>query len=230
MLCAEQLTKKYRTGEGVFNLNFKVSNGKIVGLVGTSGSGKTTLMRCLAGLLEPDEGRVLLDGSHPNTSEGRKKIAYLPEQADLIPDLTVVEQLHFKAMAFGHKGPSLERIVQEAIKAVNLGAYAEQLCGQLSAGQRRRVWLAWAVLQQAELYLLDDPTSGLDRKTQKWLKQWLDEQRLAGNSIVVATQHIHWIEDIADYCLVLEQGKIVKRKKRPNKLIVLDEKLLNRQD
>jgi heme exporter protein A len=161
-------------------LSFGVAAGEALLLLGPNGSGKSTLLRLLAGLKRPDAGQVLWQGEDAlaDLSAHARRVAYLGHQDAVKPGLSVAENLLFAAAG---------RAVLPALEALGLAALAELPARMLSAGQKRRLALARLALSPAPLWLLDEPTLGLDRASLGRLGALLARHRDAGGMVVAAT-------------------------------------------
>ncbi len=184
MLAAESVAV-FRGERLVFrDISFQVPDGTALVLAGPNGSGKSTLLRLLAGLVRPAAGRVLWNGDDAlsdRAGHGRL-VAYLGHQDAVKPGLTVQENLRFAAAVSG-------RPVAAALSAVGLDALADLPARMLSAGQKRRLALSRLVLSAAPLWLLDEPTLGLDSGSIDRFGLLLAAHR-AGGGIVVAATHV----------------------------------------
>ena len=182
MLVAEDLAV-FRGERLVFrDVGFRLSIGGALVLAGPNGSGKSTLLRLLAGLIRPAAGRVTWDGADALTdlaAHGRR-VAYLGHQDAVKPGLTVTENLHFAAAVS-------RRPIADALAAVGLAALADLPAKMLSAGQKRRLAIARLLLAAAPLWLLDEPTLGLDTASIDRFGQLLAAHRAAGGMVVAAT-------------------------------------------
>ncbi|WP_017471325.1 ABC transporter ATP-binding protein [Amphibacillus jilinensis] len=207
MLEVAGLTKAYRQGEGIFNIDFQAAPGTIVGIIGANGAGKTTLLRCIVGLLKQDAGVIDIAGNRPGTEAAKCLTAFVPDHPHLFPSLTVAEHILFKAKAFGVPRDKLEESVGQALEVVGLSAYADRTSGSLSKGQKQKVMLASAYQHQAQLFVLDEPTNGLDIPSRQWLAKWLVDQKAKGKTILVSSHSLDFIKDVADSCLMLHKGK-----------------------
>ncbi|WP_067842733.1 ABC transporter ATP-binding protein [Amphibacillus sediminis] len=205
MLEVKNVTKTYQQGEGIFDLSFQVRPGTIMGVVGANGAGKTTLFRCIAGLFQPNSGMISIEGEHPGTEAAKHLTAYVPDQAYLFPSLTIAEHIQFKAKAFGLSS-EIEESVRKALATVELTELADRTSGSLSKGQKQRVMLAAAYLHQAKLYILDEPTNGLDIPSKQWLAEWLLTQKAQNKILLVSSHSLDFIKDVADQCLLIEKG------------------------
>jgi heme exporter protein A len=166
------------------DFSFAVPAGGALVLTGPNGSGKSTLLRLLAGLVRPAAGRVLWDGADAlaDLAGHGRRVAYLGHQDAVKPGLTVAENVRFAASVSG-------RSIGAALAAVRLEALAELPARMLSAGQKRRLALSRLVLSSAPLWLLDEPTLGLDTGSIERFGELLAGHR-AGGGLVVAATHV----------------------------------------
>ncbi|MED0702379.1 ABC transporter ATP-binding protein [Aeribacillus composti] len=204
------LKKKYRNGDGVEDITFSVHSGEIVALLGPNGAGKTTTIRCLAGLYTPDDGTIKIAGHSPGTVEAQQSASLIPDHPYLYPTLTVAEHLQFRARAFKVEKKDLQKKVYEALKEVNIESLADRLSGQLSRGQKQRVILAGAIIQNASIYILDEPTIGLDISSKQWLANWLVRKSKHHSAILISTHSLEFVLETANRVLLIREGRIVK--------------------
>jgi heme exporter protein A len=164
------------------DFSFAVARGGALVLAGPNGSGKSTLLRLLAGLVRPAAGRVLWDGADAfsDLAGHGSRVAYLGHQDAVKPGLTVTENLRFAAAVSG-------RSVLTALQAVGLESLADLPARMLSAGQKRRLALSRLVLSTAPLWLLDEPTLGLDTRSIERFGRLLAAHRGDGGMVVTAT-------------------------------------------
>ncbi len=212
MIEVEGLTKRYGSLTAVANLSFQIGPGQIVGLLGPNGAGKTTTLRIITGDLSPTSGEVRVAGHEIRTErrEAQKKIGYLPENPPLYPELTVEESLRFAAGLRGHHSFSLEEVLVRS----GLQEVRKRLIGNLSKGFRQRVGLAQAILHQPEVWILDEPTIGLDPKQIVETRELI--RSLSHGKVVLLSSHI--LQEIANLCdrvLIIHQGQIVADRLTP---------------
>jgi heme exporter protein A len=164
------------------DFSFTVARGGALVLAGPNGSGKSTLLRLLAGLVRPAAGLVLWDGADAfaDLATHGSRVAYLGHQDAVKPGLTVVENLRFAAAVSG-------RSILAALEAVGLESLADLPARMLSAGQKRRLALSRLALSAAPLWLLDEPTLGLDTRSIDRFGRLLATHRGAGGMVVTAT-------------------------------------------
>lgn len=210
ILQVSDLTKKYANGEGVERLSFFVHKGEIVALLGPNGAGKTTTIRCIAGLYEPDRGEIRIGGFRPGSTNAQQMIALIPDHPYLYPTLTVAEHVQFRARAFNVPKNRLKEKVLSALAEVNMDGMADRICGQLSRGQKQRVLLAGAIVRHASLYILDEPTVGLDIPSKQWLAEWLAAQANRQGAALVSTHSLEFVLETAHRVLLIRDGCLVR--------------------
>jgi ABC-type Mn2+/Zn2+ transport system ATPase subunit len=181
-------------------------------LIGPNGAGKSTLLKALAGILPPTHGAVFLDGEPLRRPSPR--IAYVPQRSDV--DWTFpISVLDVAAMGRGLRAsrflPLPERDRRDALAAldeVGMRRYAAVQIGALSGGQQQRVFIARALLQPADVFLLDEPFSGVDAPTQSLVVEILKELCEAGRTVIFATHDLALAADVADRCVLLRRKVI----------------------
>jgi ABC-2 type transport system ATP-binding protein len=181
-----------------------VIGGGVTGLLGPSGCGKSTLMRALAGVQRLRSGTVTVFGEEAGSAPLRDRIGYVTQAASVYDDLTVHENLVFFARVLGAERGEVAR----AIETVDLGGSRDQVVGRLSGGQRSRVSLAVALMNDPDLLLLDEPTVGLDPVLRRDL--WALFHRLAdAGTAVFVSSHVMDEADRCDRLLLMREGRII---------------------
>jgi heme exporter protein A len=176
-----------RSDRAVFaGLGFEVGAGELVVLRGPNGSGKTSLLRMIAGLIEPAAGRLTLEGGPPETSLAQQ-CHFIAHQDALKPALTARENLGFWSEFLGGGDPRSRAGLAAGLAAFDLTAIAGLQAGLLSAGQKRRLALSRLALVSRPLWLLDEPTVGLDSASQTRLAALMTAHLAGGNLMIVAT-------------------------------------------
>lgn len=209
MINVTGLTKSYGPVEALRGVSFSVADGEIVGLLGPNGAGKTTIIKIITGYLQPDAGEVYVNGLDvlTHTRQVQAQIGYLPETAPLYPELSV--QGYLKMMADLRQIPESEQKarIAEAVRAVGLQEHLTRPIGQLSKGFRQRVGLAQAILHRPKLFILDEPTIGLDPKQIVEVRSLI--RRLAEESTVLFSTHIlSEVEALCDRAIILINGLV----------------------
>jgi ABC-2 type transport system ATP-binding protein len=215
MLHIKNLVKRFPNGDGINNISFSVDFGDIVGLLGANGAGKTTTLRCIAGLLLPDTGEIRVNSYYPGSVKAQKSTAFIPDTPFLYPALTVAEHLQFKAKAFGVSKANLKEKVYSALREVNLEEFADRLSGNLSKGQKQRVMLAAAILQEADLIIFDEPTVGLDIPSKQWLALWIKKTASNNRSILISSHSLDFVSEVSNRVILIENGEIRSSKEVP---------------
>jgi len=172
--------------------------GAVTAVVGGDGAGKTTLLRCLAGALAPQAGAV--------TGPGRTATGYFPAGSGTYPDLTVAENLAFRAAAYRVRGAAMTRRADELVELAGLTAARDRLAGQLSGGMRQKLGVIAAMLHRPDLLVLDEPSTGVDPVSRSGL-WWLIARAAAdGAAVVLATTYLDDAQR-ASSVLVLDEGR-----------------------
>jgi ABC-2 type transport system ATP-binding protein len=186
------------------DLNFKVSKGSITGLIGPSGSGKTTLMRAIVGVQDTSEGSLTVLEQKAGSRKLRRSIGYVTQSPAVYTDLTIFQNLLYFGALVNAKRVQIEKV----IKQVQLQDQREQLVESLSGGQKARVSLAIALLGDPDLYVLDEPTVGLDPVLRNELWDMFKEMAKDGKTLLVSSH----VMDEAERCknlILLRDGKIL---------------------
>ena len=191
------------------DINLDFQSGETISLVGPNGAGKSTLLRCLDGILAPTHGEVFLDGQPIRRPSSR--VAYVPQRSDVdwkFPISVLDVALMGRALRSSRLLPVPDRNREDALAAlaqVRMRRFAPVQIGALSGGHQQRVFIARALLQEADVYLLDEPFSGVDAPTQALVLRVLDDLRRNGKTIVFATHDLVMAERSADVCVLLNR-------------------------
>src|SRR6187401_1450228 len=211
-LAVSDLTVSYNRIPALHHLGFEVHCGQCVGLLGPNGAGKSTLLKALAGLLPRETGLITFHGHE--VSGATQDFAYLPQREAIDWDFPttvrgLVEMGRYLRTGWWHGfGREDEKAVDEAIAAMQLGPLARRQITALSGGQQQRAFLARALAQQAHVFLLDEPFTGLDKPTQDNLKQLLRELRDQGKLIIASHHDLVSVPEIFDQVLLLN-GELI---------------------
>jgi len=208
MIEAENLTRYYGPTRAVYNINFHVDKGEIVGFLGPNGAGKTTTMRMLTSFLPPSDGTARVAGFDVfyDSLEVRRRVGYMPETVPLYPEMTVWAYLDY--MAALRRLPDRGQAVDRALEACGIGDHADTAIGKLSKGYRQRVGLAQAILHEPEVLILDEPTIGLDPRQVTEVRALIRE--IGREHTVILSSHI--LPEVSQTCgrvLIINKGEIV---------------------
>jgi len=203
------LGKVYGEVRAVTDLGFDVREGEIVGLVGPNGAGKTSTLRCLSGILPPNEGRILVSG-HSLRDEplaAKRLLAFLPDEPRLFEYLTAREHLAFVARLYGVGG--WEAKAAALLKELELEGKEDALPGELSRGMKQKLTIACAFLHDPKVILLDEPLTGLDPFGIRKVKQALRARAQAGAALLLSSHLLAIVEELCDRVLVIDGGRRV---------------------
>lgn len=206
------LVKIFGTVTAVGGISFTVPAGQTVALLGGNGAGKTTTISMLLGLLQPSAGAIRLFGEDLTTRRHYllPRMNFSSPYVELPHRLTIRQNLEVFARLYGLV--EREARLQAVIEDLELTALSGRRVGTLSAGQKTRVALAKAMLNQPELLLLDEPTASLDPDTADWVRGYLERyQARHGAAILLASHNMGEVERLADHVLMMRQGLIVDR-------------------
>ncbi|MCX8200646.1 MAG: metal ABC transporter ATP-binding protein [Candidatus Caldarchaeum sp.] len=205
-LRAENLTVVYERVVALEDVSFSVSHGSMTAVVGPNGAGKSSLLKAAVGLVKPFRGRVTVLGDTVEKARGR--IAYVPQREDVYWDypLTVwdvVAMGRFKAVGYLKAVGKNDEKVLKALERTGLTSLMDRKISELSGGQQQRVFLARAIAQEAELYLLDEPLKGIDAESEDKLLILLHELKQEGKTIVMSTHDLSSTFELFENILLL---------------------------
>lgn len=210
MLEVRGVSKGFTNERGIFDIDFDMKRGEIVGFLGPNGAGKTTTMRVITGYLSPTTGSVHVDGLSmaDQARKARRKIGYLPETPPLYPEMTVSSYLKFAADLRDVPIREQKSRISEAIDKLGLQGRERQIIRSLSKGYKQRLGLAQAIVHKPDLLILDEPTSGLDPKQIIEIRRLIQE--LGENHTVLLSTHIlPEVNAICNRVLIINGGRIV---------------------
>lgn len=206
---ASDLRKRFGELNAVDGLDLEVPAGSVFALLGPNGSGKTTTVRMLATLLRPDGGRALISGYDVVTQapQVRARISLTGQFAALDPNLTARENLILMARLRGHKRASATQITDALLERFDAKEFETRLIKQLSGGQKRRIDLAAGLIDQPELLVLDEPTTGLDPRSRQVVWATVRELVTEGITLVLTTQYLEEADALADNIVLIDHGR-----------------------
>ncbi len=211
-IIVESLSKRFEALVAVDRVSFRVGAGSMTALLGGNGAGKTTTLAMLLGLLLPSAGRITVLGQDMLRHRHRvlPRMNFASPYLDLPRRLSVRENLTVFAHLYGVRG--VRRRLAVLADELRIGALMGQATGQLSAGQKTRVGLAKALLNQPELLLLDEPTASLDPDTADWVRGYLEDyRRRTGATLLLASHNMAEVERMCDSVLMMKAGRIIDR-------------------
>ena len=203
------LVKVYKTTRAVDDLSFRIATGSITGLLGGNGAGKTTTIAMIMGLVLPTSGRIqVLGHAMPDQSNDvLGRMNFESPYVDMPMRLTVRQNLTIFGRLYAVE--NLPERIEQLAADLDLGDFLDRANGKLSAGQKTRVALAKALINQPELLLLDEPTASLDPDTADWIRRHLETYRKdRGATILLASHNMFEVERLCDRVIIMKRGRI----------------------
>ena len=205
----DRLVKLYKQTRAVDGISFSLPRGSITGLLGGNGAGKTTTIAMIMGLVLPTAGRIQVLG-HPMPDESAEVLGRMNFESpyvDMPMRLTVRQNLTVFGRLYAVR--NLRERIEELAADLDLAEFLDRANGKLSAGQKTRVALAKALINQPELLLLDEPTASLDPDTADWIRQHLETYRKEnGATILLASHNMLEVERLCDRVIIMKRGRI----------------------
>ncbi len=203
-------------------LDLDVKKGEIFGLLGPNGSGKSTTIKLLLGLLFPTGGEALVFGSDASDVSKNERIGYLPEESYLYKFLNAEETLDFYGRLFNMSATKRRKRIKELIKMIDLDWAKKRQLKEYSKGMTRRIGLAQALINDPELILLDEPTTGLDPIGTREMKDLILRLRDQGKTVLMCSHLLADVQDVCDRIAILYQGELKELGRVDNLLSVQD--------
>ncbi len=206
----DKLCKRFGAVQAVEDLSFAVPRGEIMALLGGNGAGKTTTMAMMLGLVLPSSGQIRVFGEDFARNRYRllARMNFSSPYVDLPHRLTVRENLTVYARIYGLSG--VRARIQRLAEDLELGDFLKRQVGKLSAGQRTRVALAKALINDPDLLLLDEPTASLDPDSADWVRGYLEDwQARSGATILLASHNMAEVERLCGHVFMLRRGRMV---------------------
>ena len=210
----KSLKKFYNNIEAVKNINFKINKGSIVGLLGPNGCGKTTTIGMILGLIKPSSGSVLINGQNIENESNRtnllEKMNFISPYVELPKKLTIEENLKVYGKMYGVN--NLQDKISDLMKELNLTEFKKRKTGELSSGQKNRVSLAKALINDPEILLLDEPTASLDPDVGDYIRSYIENFASKKNAtILLASHNMNEVERLCNEVLMMKKGTIIDK-------------------
>ena len=216
MLAAQGLQKSFRTRQVVQDFGFEIHEGEVVGLLGPNGAGKTTCFYMVVGLIEPDAGRITLDGADitglPMHQRARLGVGYLPQEASVFRRLSVADNILAvlelrRDLGAEQRQAELDALLDE----LKIGHIADQKGISLSGGERRRVEIARALAAKPRFMLLDEPFAGVDPISVGEIQRIVRHLRDRGIGVLITDHNVREALGICEHAYILNEGKVLAR-------------------
>ena len=212
MLRIKNLTKTYGNKKAVDDLSLHIQRGEIYGFIGHNGAGKTTTLKSVVGILDFDEGEILIDSKSIRKSpvECKRLIAYIPDNPDLYDFMSGIKYLNFVSDIFGVASDERQEKIRKYADAFELTKDLAQPVSSYSHGMKQKLAVISAWLHSPKLIVMDEPFVGLDPKAAFNLKEMMREHCDKGGAIFFSTHVLEVAEKLCDKVAIIKQGKLIK--------------------
>ncbi|WP_195262630.1 MULTISPECIES: ABC transporter ATP-binding protein [unclassified Clostridium] len=214
MLEIINFSKSYKNGKkAVNNVSIKVNSGEIFAFIGHNGAGKTTTIKAIVGILEFEEGDILIDGDSikNNPIECKKKIAYIPDNPDIYEALTGIQYLNFIADIYRVSKEEREKLIKLYSEKFEITSALGDLISSYSHGMKQKLVIISALIHKPKLLILDEPFVGLDPKASHILKEEMKKLCNEGVAIFFSTHVLEVAEKLCDKVAIIKDGNIVSQ-------------------
>ena len=211
MIAVEHLVKRFGKFTAVDGVSINVEPGQIHGFLGPNGAGKTTSIRMIAGLLKPDEGRILVNG-HDLAREpeaAKAALGFIPDRPFIYDKLTAGEFLRFHGGLYGMDGGDTEARITEMLEIFELGRWQHELVESFSHGMKQRLVMSAAFLHRPKAVLVDEPMVGLDPRGARLIKDIFRLMASRGVAILMSTHTLEVAQEMCDLISIILKGKII---------------------
>ncbi len=209
-LTAHNLVKRFDSVTAVDHVSLNVCAGEVVGLLGPNGAGKTTTLRVLAGILQPTDGQVFVNGADLREAplEAKRHIGFLSGDTQLYQRLSPREVLRYFGRLYLLPEAELNRRIEQLVEELEMAAFADRPCRTLSSGQKQRANIARAFLHDPDVLILDEPTAALDVVSGQFIVEAIRRKRAAGRAVLFSTHIMSEAESLCDRIYFLHQGRV----------------------
>ena len=212
MLRIEHLTKKYGEKKAVDDLSLHIEKGEIYGFIGHNGAGKTTTIKSVVGILDFDEGEILIDGKSvkKDSLECKRVIAYIPDNPDLYEFMTGLQYLNFISDIFGVEEKERKERIEKYSTAFEIKDDLASPISSYSHGMKQKLAIISALVHDPKLIIMDEPFVGLDPIASHLLKDIMREKCNEGGAIFFSTHVLEVAEKLCDKIAIIKGGKLIK--------------------
>jgi ABC-2 type transport system ATP-binding protein len=201
------LSRQYGTVTAVDDLSFEAAGGEIVGLIGPNGAGKTTTLRCLAGILRPTSGRVVVGGhdmaTHP--LDAKKQLAFMPDEPHLFEYMTVQEHLRLVGRLYGIA--DIDARAMPLLQELELVGKERSLPGELSRGMRQKVVIACGLVRTPAVLLFDEPLTGLDPIGIRRMRDTIVSRARDGALVLLSSHLLPLVQEVCTRVVIMDRGR-----------------------
>lgn len=207
----EGVSKRFGKTIAVDNVSLKIYRGELFSILGPNGAGKTTLMNMIVGIFPPDSGRISVLGMDisKDIDEIKKVIGYIPQENILYDKLTVYENMMFYAGLYDIPGGKAKEKVMKLLDFVGLKDSIKKRAKNLSGGMRKRLNIAIGLINDPEILVLDEPTTGLDPNARRNIWDLLRFLKKEGKTVIMATHYMEEADELSDRVAIMDYGKVI---------------------
>ncbi|KGM36861.1 ABC transporter ATP-binding protein [Streptococcus sinensis] len=211
MIEFRDVTKDYDGKLALNHLNLTLESGEIVGLIGHNGAGKSTTIKSLVSVINPTQGQIFVDGKElsSNRLEIKKKIGYVADSPDLFLRLTANEFWELVATSYDMTTAEVEARLGELLAIFDFAGHRYEVIESFSHGMRQKVFVIGALLSDPDIWVLDEPLTGLDPQAAFDLKQMMREHADKGNTVLFSTHVLEVAEQLCDKIAILKKGELI---------------------
>ena len=211
MIEFQGVTKDYDGQLALNHLNLTIEDGQIIGLIGHNGAGKSTTIKSLVSVITPTTGRILVDGKdlYSNRLEIKKKIGYVADSPDLFLRLTANEFWELVATSYDMNQQECDDRLEQLLHLFDFASHRYEVIESFSHGMRQKVFVIGALLSDPDIWVLDEPMTGLDPQASYDLKQMMREHADKGNTVIFSTHVLEVAEQLCDKIAILKKGNLI---------------------
>ena len=211
MIEFQGVTKDYDGQLALNHLNLTIEDGQIVGLIGHNGAGKSTTIKSLVSVITPTTGSILVDGKdlYSNRLEIKKKIGYVADSPDLFLRLTANEFWELVATSYDMNQQECDQRLDQLLHLFDFTSHRYEVIESFSHGMRQKVFVIGALLSDPDIWVLDEPMTGLDPQASYDLKQMMREHADKGNTVIFSTHVLEVAEQLCDKIAILKKGNLI---------------------
>lgn len=212
MIQLKNVTKIYGgTFKAVDNISLEIPTGEIIGFIGPNGAGKTTTLKMITGILNSDEGEILINGKsiEKEPIEAKKQFGFVPDNADIFLRLKGIEYLNFMGDIYEIDTDVRQQRIQELSKTFEMEGALNSKIISYSHGMRQKIVIMGVLITNPSVWILDEPMTGLDPQSSYHLKQLMKEHAQKGNTVFFSTHVLEVAEKLCDKVAIINKGKII---------------------
>lgn len=211
MIEFKHVSKTYGATQALKDVSFQIKDGQIFGLIGHNGAGKTTAIKILVSIINQTEGSVEIDGEalEENRNELKQRIGYVADTPNIFLRLKASEYWDLMATAYEVPSEEYRKRLNYFTDLFEIGQNAEELIETFSHGMRQKTFLVGALISNPDIWILDEPMTGLDPQAAYDLKQMMKEHAAAGNIVLFSTHNLENAQELCDEIVILRKGEVL---------------------